>query len=177
MYLHGIPVRVHKHNIGDGDYATEETVRRMREIIREAMVAPMVRGVAERLVGRCRERSHECEIKQIFNFVKMRMRFTLDPYRREFFKAPELHLEQISRGGLGYGDCDDFSVVLGALLMSVGYPVRIVVIQSAWNVRGGFNHVFVEVRLNGAWRALDATAKDKSIFFRPESIRSRSFEV
>jgi transglutaminase-like putative cysteine protease len=54
---------------------------------------------------------------------------------------------------LGYGDCDDMAVLLGAFLMSVGVPVRFRVV--------GFKrpqHIFVEGLTEAGWTGLDPAA-------------------
>jgi hypothetical protein len=166
---------VFQHKIGAGVFGTENTVRAMSGLIRAAEIMPIVRGTAENLIRRCS--GSVCEVWSLFEFVRRKVRYTRDPYRREFIKTPEVHLRQIFETGMGFGDCDDFTVLLGALLRSIGYAVRIVVIRSPWNKKDEFNHVFLEVHLKNAWRALDATAKDKPMFYRPAAIKTRVFEV
>jgi len=170
-------INVLKADLGLGIAATDSTAAAMAEMIRAAEFTPIVRGCAEALIAKCPERRSSCEIKQIFNFVKFRMRFTRDPYRREFIKTPEVHLMQIERQGRGFGDCDDFTVLLGALLKSVGHPVRILVIRSPWNTENSFNHVLLQVQFLGRWMPLDATAKNQPIFWEPPSVSKKAYEV
>ena len=60
------------------------------------------------------------EIDALFRWVQRHVRYTKDPFRIEVLHSARRMLE------LKAGDCDDMTIVLGALIKSVGHPVRIV---------------------------------------------------
>ena len=55
----------------------------------------------------------------------------------------------------GYGDCDDMSILLAAMLMSVGIETRFKIIGKD---RPG--HIFVEALVENGWLGLDPVARE-----------------
>lgn len=101
-------------------------------------------------------RAWQAEIKALFKYVIENVRYTLDPYQLELFQSPNRSLE------LGIGDCDDICILLGSLLVSAGYPVRVRII--ALKGHNDFSHVYL---LAGVpphnptyWMPLDASRED-----------------
>src|SRR5215203_5116193 len=60
------------------------------------------------------------EVCALFDFVKRNIRYTRDIFRVELLHSARRMLE------LRAGDCDDMTILLGAMLLSTGHPVRIV---------------------------------------------------
>ena len=52
---------------------------------------------------------------------------------------------------LGVGDCEDLSLLIGTLAKIQGYPVRLRIIAN------GTRHIYPIIKVNGEWRAFDAT--------------------
>lgn len=70
----------------------------------------------------------------------------------ELIQTPERQLREIAEHGTVYGDCDDATVLNGALLVSVGVPVRLVAINDG----DRYVHVFLEAYDGaGNWWRLD----------------------
>ena len=55
------------------------------------------------------------------------------------------------------GDCDDMTILLGALVKSVGHPVRVVLTGPDSRRPGLFSHIYLEARHHDQWIPLDAT--------------------
>ena len=55
------------------------------------------------------------------------------------------------------GDCDDQSVLLAALLESIGHPTRFVAIKQ--NFFGPYVHVYTETKIGPKWIPLETTEK------------------
>lgn len=141
-----------------------QTLREMAKLVREdiqtdvglqdyangILLAAGVRGNVRGLTFR--------EIEAIFNFVKY------DPFKKRgiiFRRDPTGGFEAIQDPRItikrGFGDCDDFAVLLATLLGLVGYPTRFVVIKVNPDTNG-FDHVYLEVLApGGKWLALDPT--------------------
>jgi len=69
----------------------------------------------------------------------------------EFVQSPRRQLAEIGEHGTVFGDCDDAAVLTGALLGSVGFPLRLVAVG-----RGAdYMHVFIEAWDGTAWWRLD----------------------
>lgn len=104
------------------------------------------------MARRVRAKDYLGEIKALFEWVQHNIRYTRDPHRVELLHSARRMLE------LRAGDCDDMTILLGAMLQSIGHPVRIVVVGPNPKRPGLFTHVYPEVRFRGRWIAVDATA-------------------
>jgi transglutaminase-like putative cysteine protease len=74
------------------------------EIFREAGAAPKDRWA---------------EVCALFNWVRNNIRYRRDIFRTELLHTARRMLE------LQAGDCDDMTILLGAMLISTGHPVRL----------------------------------------------------
>ena len=91
------------------------------------------------------------EIKALFEWVQRHVRYTRDPFRVEVLHSPRRMLE------LRAGDCDDMSILLGAMLEAIGHSVRLVLTGSNPATPGVFTHIYIEVLYRERWIPLDAT--------------------
>lgn len=134
--------------IADGKRGILQTVRLMRDLVAQYKTDPEIRSVALSLVAMVPEKDPMAEIGAVFRFVRDGIRYTMDVWDVETVHTPDMVLEY------GQGDCDDKSVLLAALLESIGY-------ETAFKVTGydgpDFSHVYVFVRGYGVEMHLDAT--------------------
>lgn len=97
------------------------------------------------------------EVVAIFEYVRENVRYTRDIHNVELFQRPKRTLEH------RIGDCDDMTILLGSLLMSVGYPIMIRVI--GLKNTGTFQHVYLVVGLPPhdpkTWMPLDPSRPEK----------------
>lgn len=91
------------------------------------------------------------EIMALFQWVQQQVRYTRDIHRVELLHSARRLLQ------IRAGDCDDMTILLGALLESTGHPVRLVLVGSNPQKPRQFSHIFLEVMHKGRWIALDAT--------------------
>lgn len=121
------------------------------------------------------ERDWRGEVVALFNYVRQNVRYTRDTDGIEVFRRPGRTLE------LGIGDCDDLSILLGALLAAVGYPIIIRVI--ALKPSTVFQHVYLMAGLPPhkptTWMALDPSRPEAAGWEVPKSRRSltRDYEL
>jgi len=105
-------------------------------------------------MGPCEPHDGECELARIWNFVLANFRYTYDPEEVDTFATARLSLED------GGGDCDDATILLGALLKSVGFSVQARVISVAADP-DNWVHIYPMVGLPKddptEWVALDCT--------------------
>ena len=106
------------------------------EIFREAGAAPKDRWA---------------EVCALFNWVRNNIRYTRDIFRTELLHTARRMLE------LRAGDCDDMTILLGAMLISTGHPVRLALAGFRAKKPHGYSHIYPEVYVKGKWIALDAT--------------------
>lgn len=91
-------------------------------------------------------------VQRIFYWIRGRVRYVLDPSRRELFQQLPVTL----KGGIG--DCDDFTGALAVLLKAAGFRVKARCIEVR---RGrGWAHIYPLVEIGGRWLALDATTNN-----------------
>lgn len=103
----------------------------------------------------------------------LRDHFTYIPEQIETLVAPEYMLMNLENNGQISGDCDDISTLQAAIYKCLGVPVRFVAIRS--EVRNpNYDHVFVEVRVNGDWIPYDVTLP---LGFRLDYVQRVAVEV
>ena len=110
------------------------------------------------------------EVCALFDFVKRNIRYTRDIFRVELLHSARRMLE------LKAGDCDDMTILLGAMLLSTGHPVRLVLAGFKRNRPHVYSHIYPEVFVRGKWMAADATS-DKPIGWAPPALWKRICDV
>src|SRR5574341_50281 len=91
------------------------------------------------------------EIQTLFEWVKNNIRYTRDIHRVELLHTPRRMLQ------LRAGDCDDMTVLLAAMLKSIGHPVRLALVGFNPRKQKLLTHIYLEVYYKGRWISLDAT--------------------
>ena len=139
--------------ISKGYLGTRETLEQIQEIIYEGIKDFYVRQKAiDILIERgIRPKDYLGEIKALFEWVQQNIRYTKDPYRVEVLHTPRRMLE------LRAGDCDDMTILLGAMLESIGHPIRFVIVGPDISRPKVFSHIYLEVKYKNKWIPLDAT--------------------
>lgn len=121
------------------------------------------------------ERDYEGEIKAIFNSIRKNVRYTGDIYKLDTFQGAKRTLAY--KGG----DCDCYTITLGSCLQTVGYPVKIRIIQTVDSP--DYNHIFLLAgtppRNPTRWISLDASVNKPAGWHPPKSYikRYKDFEV
>lgn len=110
------------------------------------------------------------EVSALFDFVKRNIRYTRDIFRVELLHSARRMLE------LQAGDCDDMTILLGALLLSTGHPVRLVLAGFKRDRPHVYTHIYLEVNVRGRWLAADATM-DRPLGWAPPAIWKRICEL
>jgi len=141
------------HRIPEGYPGTLRTVEHIRNLIRQGAKDFRVRQAAIDILlqQRVRPKDYLGEVKALFEWVQQNVRYTKDTFRVEVLHSARRMLE------LRAGDCDDFSIVLGAMLEAIGHPVRLVITGPNRRRPDLFSHIYIEVLCDGRWIALDAT--------------------
>jgi len=110
------------------------------------------------------------EIRSLFEWVRRNIRYTRDIFRVELLHTARRMLE------LRAGDCDDMTILLGAMLMSTGHPVRLVLAGFRKRKPHSYSHIYLEVDLGGNWIALDPTM-EHPMGWSPPSVWKRVCDV
>jgi hypothetical protein len=145
--------RIDRRRIPTGLAGTRMTAAHVARLIREGAADFYVRQKAIDILLSCRvaPKDYAGEINALFRWVQRHVRYTKDPFHVEVLHAPRRMLE------LRAGDCDDMTILLGALLKSVGHPVRLVLTGPDARRPDLFSHIYLEAQCQGDWIPLDAT--------------------
>lgn len=135
--------------IPEGVAGIRATLAAMVSLTKQARTDPAIRLQAESLLVGVPQKSARREVRAIFEFVRDSIRYTSDVCDVETLKSPELLLQTQQ------GDCDDKSMLVAALLGSVGYYTRFVAVCT--DTPGLYSHVYAEVKLGADWYALETT--------------------
>lgn len=145
--------RVDRRRIPSGLAGAMTTAAHVGRLIREGAGDFYVRQKAIDILieRRVPAKDYLGEIDALFRWVQRHVRYTKDPFRLEVLHSARRMLE------LKAGDCDDMTIVLGALIKSVGHPVRVVLTGPDPLRPDLFSHIYLEARHHDQWIPLDAT--------------------
>jgi hypothetical protein len=145
--------RIERELIPSGFAGTRRTAAHVGRLIREGSADFYVRQKAIDILfaRRIPPKDYIGEIEALFRWVQRNVRYTKDPFRVEVLHSARRMLE------LRAGDCDDMTIVLGALVKSVGHAVRIVLSGPDPRRPDLFSHIYLEAQHRGEWIPLDAT--------------------
>ena len=132
---------------------TRRTLEHVQSLIRAGAKDFYVRQKAIDILleRRVKPKDYLGEVKALFEWVQHSIRYTKDPYQVETLHSPQRMLQ------LRAGDCDDMTTLLGALLESIGHPVRLAIVGPDMFRPKLFTHIYLEVFCAGRWIALDPT--------------------
>ena len=148
--------------IANGVRGVRETLAAMRALVREGRVDTQVRQAAASIIWLQPEKDSLHEVTALYEFVRDRVRYVRDVLDVETLSTPAKTLAQM------IGDCDDQTTLLAAMLESVGYPTRFVV--AAYTLPGHFEHVFLQVDIDGEWVCADPTEREFLGWYPPDAL-------
>lgn len=134
--------------IPSGEPGTRATLKRMAAIVKASKKLPVVRSQAVAVTLDVPNLAWAGEAAAVQRWVQRNIRYTRDVRGVETLQAPDYTLK------VGAGDCDDHSMLVAAMLESIGHPTRFVAIA---NTPGKYFHVFTETRIGNRWFALETT--------------------
>tara|TARA_B000000557_G_scaffold257330_1_gene250499 strand:+ start:106 stop:813 length:708 start_codon:yes stop_codon:yes gene_type:complete len=123
----------------------KSVVKYLKELIEDGLRDEYVRRKAVSIVDRAGVKGHDelGEIRAIVKWVQNNVVYRKDPIDVEYFMSARRILKDVEQGRSA-ADCDDFVIVAGALLGSIGYPTGALIVDS--NADGIFNHVMLITR-------------------------------
>lgn len=147
------PAHIYLGRIPKGYLGTKRTVEYIKALIRSGAKDFYVRQKAiDILLERgVTPKDYRGEIKALYEWVQQNVRYTKDPFRVEVLHSARRMLQ------LRAGDCDDMTILLGAMLEAIGHPVRIVLAGPDSLRPRLFTHVYLEAYDKGRWIPLDPT--------------------
>lgn len=164
--------RIYRCLVPKGRRGTLVTARLIAQMIRDGAKDFCVRQKAIQIFREAGAppKNRWAEVCALFHWVRNHVRYTRDIFRVELLHTPRRMLE------LRAGDCDDMTILLGAMLMSTGHPVRLALAGFRPQKPHVYTHIYPEVNVGGCWIALDATM-DRPIGWAPPTLWRRTHEV
>jgi transglutaminase-like putative cysteine protease len=149
------PPQIYLGRIPKGYAGTRKTVELIARLVKEGAKDFCVRQTAIEILIQhgVRPKDYLGEIRALFEWVKCNVRYTRDIHRVELLHTARRMLE------LRAGDCDDMTILLCAMLKSVGHPVRLALVGFNPRKKKLFTHIYLEVFYKGWWIPLDPTVK------------------
>lgn len=149
--------------IPSGRAGIVETLKAMRQMVRDGKKSMRVRGLANSLTLSCGQKDYACEVRKIHAFVRDQIRYVQDINGVETIHSADKVLEFQS------GDCDDKCILLASMLESIGHPTKFVAVGFQ---PGIFSHVYVETKIGNTWIPLETT-ENVEVGWEPQSIIER----
>ena len=148
-------------NIPDGAAGTRETLKHMRQLVQQGKTNLANRDLANRITAQVPQKHWHAELCAIFNFVRSKIRYALDTNDIETIQSAATTLN------LGYGDCDDFAVLLATLCECAGHAACFVAVGFGPSIE--YTHVLTIASGAGElpWLAMDATEARPCGWFPP----------
>jgi transglutaminase-like putative cysteine protease len=140
------------------------TLKAMRAVVRQSKTDFFVRQTATQIVSQVTAKDWYGEACSLYEWVRDNIRYRLDPIDVELLHAPAQVLSQ------RVGDCDDFSILLAALLNSLGHPAAF---KAVGFDAGSLSHVYVVTLVGNRWWAADATEPSQKFGWEPPGIESQ----
>jgi len=170
-----MPIPVRFEGLGFGSMVTPNTMEKMRQIILDSIRNYQVRQWAENIIEFAHDDYEKAE--KIYNFVVNNCRFVQDPFGLELLKTPPVSLQTLQVGGNPALDCDDATILIGSLVMSIGIPYALRAV--AFNDE--YSHVYGLVYIKDrGWVAADFVVGKKGGYLgdEPQGItRIKDMEV
>ncbi len=158
-----------------------QTVSAMKSVAVKRSGDPRVRQMAVMILNNYNVKSHNYRDESIAvgDFVKKNMAYVRDPRGIEQLQDPVKMVNDIVNG-VARGDCDDMSLLIVTLLLSIGHDPRLRAIR--YSPRGPFNHIYVvDYERNGFEKprriVLDAIMKHAPIGYEIPHQFGEEFEV
>lgn len=124
----------------NGNAGVAQTLDHMARLINAAILDPVIRDQAAYAMSGCNRGAKDCQCYSMLSWVTRAVRYVPDPTGIELLHDPRLMARRIAAKKMVYGDCDDMSMYLAALLKSIGLAPTI----RAVGYNGlPFQHVYV----------------------------------
>lgn len=153
------PIKTYDIKLTDSNRATYESVEVIKKLIDQGKKDIVIRTLAEKITQYIPPKDYKREIHAIYNFVVRRLRYTKDIHRVETVHRARDLLRRHRKAA----DCDDFVILTGALLQSIGHPIRIVIIGNNYDDKEDYSHIYLQTRLKNRWIGLDGSVPGAAV--------------
>lgn len=181
MLLGDLPP-VSQGKLPDGKKGNLRTIKVMKKVAHERKGHPLVRNLALNILKSENVESNQFldESRVIGEFVQEHVRYVRDTFGIEQLHDPVLMIKNIQKG-TAQGDCDDMSLLIVTLLLSIGHYPKFRAVRYG-SFFGPYNHIYVvDYDRNGRTPlkrlSIDAIVKDRPIGFEVKHTSGREYPV
>lgn len=103
-----------------GPAGVRQTLSKMRQLTNGAVLDPAIRDQAALAISGCPKGHKTCFCASVLSWVNRKVQYVGDPADDELLHDPRLIARGIALGKRVYGDCDDMSMYIAALLKAIG---------------------------------------------------------
>lgn len=168
--------------LGFGVQGNLDTIEVMKKVARTRARHPKVRELALRILESHGVKSQDYydEALAIGRYVKAKVRYVRDINGVEQLHDPLTLIDQIQKG-MAHGDCDDMSLLIATLLLSIGHQPYFRIVRYKQGL-GSFQHIYVVV-YEGNWHqkkkrlVLDAILKREKIGTEVKHVSGKEIRV
>ena len=147
-----------KVDIGAGDTSVEATLLFMKQLILKSDMEDkerLIKETAKNIVKDIPSSDHYGQIKAITRWVRLNLKYARDIYGVEELTSPYRIIYNILNGRNTHSsDCDDFAILLAALLRALGFRTRLEAIAVQTQ---NYNHARMAVYIGGSWVVIEGT--------------------
>lgn len=151
--------------IEEGDAGTNQTLAIMSDLVDQGKQSPRIISTARRITQQVRNFDQLGIVRAVCSWVKRNIRFRNDPTGIEALATADVTIDHLS------GDCDDFAVLICALLESLGIECSLVAAATNPANTEAFTHVWPEALVKGRWFACDLARPGAALGKRPDPRR------
>jgi hypothetical protein len=147
-------MQAHLSKLPAGEAGTDATVREIGRLVGRAVENPNIRVTAISIVRQAGADVADpfAVASTLFDWVRANIDYLPDPVGVESVQAPCVTMQ------FSAGDCDDHTVLVASLAMSLGIEARY---RVTGNSADRFEHVWPELKINGQWIPADTTETDR----------------
>jgi len=158
----------------------------MKRVAHQRKGHPVVRrlslAILENRFSGTKSHNYAQEAKAIAEFVQKNVRYVKDPLGIEYLQDPLMMIENLERG-IATGDCDDMSLLIATLLLSIGHQPYFRTVRYRSRT-GPYNHIYVvayegDIINRGKKQrvVMDAIVKEKPIGFEVPHVSGDEYKV
>lgn len=157
----------------------KQTLKAMRTLILLTDQNRIIKTKAKEIVADISPNDELGQINAIFSWVQKNMKYVRDIYGVEELTRPDRVVYNILNGEVSHSsDCDDYAMLLSALLRSIGFSTRVEAV--AVQTTEGYDHARAAVfsRVKNEWLVLEGTRPGVQPGFRlPSKLEILAVEV
>lgn len=166
---------IRTEQIPSGDSGSIQTLRKMRALVNDSLIDPLVINSAKDIVRFVLPRDYKAHVAAVRDFLVSHFLFCKDPRGVELLHAPRYMLEEIARRFYIMADCDDAAILAAALGKALGLRARFVA-TGFLGAAAPLAHVYAEIATPaGAWYPMDITRPQGRTL--PRVTRTMTMEV